>query len=57
MKDGEDLHDVSVVDKIDSDREAPCKNAASLKQDRWVSEWIVRRPFYRSIQLEEELET
>jgi hypothetical protein len=57
VKDGEDFHDVSVVDEIYGERKAPRKNAASLKQDGWVSEWVVRRPFYRSIELEEELET
>ena len=57
MKDGEDFHDLSVVDEIDGEREAPRKNAASLEEDGCVSEWVVRRAFYRSIELKEELET
>jgi len=57
VKDGKDLHNVSVVNKIDGEREAPRKNAASLKEDGCVGEWVVRRPFYRSIKLQEELET
>jgi hypothetical protein len=52
VKDGEDFDDVSVVDEIDGKRETPHKNAASLKEDRCVREWVVRRPFYRSIELE-----
>ena len=57
VEDGEDFQNVSVVDEIDGEREAPSKNAANLEEYGCVSEWVVRRPFYRSIELEEELET
>jgi hypothetical protein len=57
VKDGEDFHDVSVVNEIDSEREAPRKDPASLEEDGRVSQRAVRCPFYRSVELEEELNT
>lgn len=55
MKDGEDFHDFTFVNKIDSEREAPRKDPASLEEDGCVSPRIVRSPFYCGVELEEEL--
>lgn len=57
MRDRADLHEVLVVNDVDSEREAPRKNAASLPENGCICERILRCPFYSNVELEEEFET
>ena len=57
MKDSENLHDIVLVDEVHREREPPRENAASFHEDLRVSQRSFRGLFYRSVQLEQKLDT